>query len=1187
MRLSDTIRPAEGFQTSVNIELDLGNMVRVAALVPTAQVRKQVEGLLRDVISPSTHRAKLLVGAYGRGKSHLVLAALTAMWDKGTDALNGLKESYRKVGSPFCDVFDLFVEQGARLFPIIVSGGSSDLRRSLLKGIKTSLRRFDLEDLMPTTNYAAAAAAVKRWADEYPETLNKFEHLVGMKASEFEARMAGFDTDVYTSFLAAYPKLTSGGEFDPVDGSDIFDVVDCVLAGLEKRGIAGAYIVYDEFGKYLEANIGHAGMEDVRLLQDLAERCNRSGQTRQLHLLLICHKSISNYIESGLPKDRADGWRGVSGRFLEIELPGDDDQAYELMAAAVVKDEAAVDAWLSEGDRAVLRNKAVDDAIRNGLASSETRDVLASGCFPLHPVTAFLLPRISSRVAQNERTLFTFLCADEDRALLRILDACPGLVSPDVVYDYFEQLLRKEYHGTAAHRAYELVKQAIEKGEPNELEERLIKTLGLIEASGQQSVVPPKPDTLLGIYATCGWSQDEVAAALERLTRGDGPLYLRRSDGLLRLKEFTGIDVGAEASDKAAAIAAKTPLESILNGRMAGRALYPSKYNEDHEMVRYFDFEFTSVRALSEKTGLPARTGDGAFIAIVPSSPDEIALAIDAAEAYTATDHLCMVAVPVRWSDVTDAAYMYAAAVQLRGAADSEALADEYDLILEDCRESVDSYIGQYLHPEFGGARYFANGEELGGISRRSQLSHQLSRLCEEAFPYAPRITSEALNRNELTGAALHSRAKLIRALLRPTLEPNLGFFGNSQELTMARNALYNTSIIADIEHPDVTLEPGDENVKRVLQTIVEFLTNASGEPLSNLYDMLCSDRLGIGMKRGPVAVFLAVVLRQIGDSVAIKHGDAEREATVELIDDISANPAAYTVTAFDWDSDIASYVTGILDVFGATDIKTRTRAVDALRTWYVSLPQVTRNAIDVPGRTDDGEKQRRHRDLMACLRKAEVDINEMLFWQIPSALGVDRPGPEAVTALRDAKDYAEQTVADVLAWIVGTTKRALDPMAPAEASLGSVAAEWVESLAKSTLQHAFTGRAAALLKTMADAGHNDAATAMALAKAMSSLRPGDWSSRTFEDYVRNLESAITEVVDYQDPGLLSDSGTVSISFSSGEGAEVVRSFSEVECSPRARLLRNDILACLDEVGRSLSPEERRQVVFEVLKGLC
>ena len=38
-------------------------------------------------------------------------------------------------------------------------------------------------------------------------------------------------------------------------------------------------------------------------------------------------------------------------------------------------------------------------------------------CYPLHPVSTFILPRLSERVAQNERTLFTFISATGESTL--------------------------------------------------------------------------------------------------------------------------------------------------------------------------------------------------------------------------------------------------------------------------------------------------------------------------------------------------------------------------------------------------------------------------------------------------------------------------------------------------------------------------------------------------------------------------------------------------------------------------------------------------------------------------------------------------------------------------------------------------------------------------------------------------
>ncbi len=83
------------------------------------------------------------------------------------------------------------------------------------------------------------------------------------------------------------------------------ELYENVATEIQRKGYTGIYVVYDEFSKYLEANITQASVSDTKMLQDFAEKCNRSG-SQQLHLMLISHKEIGNYIDR-LPKQKVDG----------------------------------------------------------------------------------------------------------------------------------------------------------------------------------------------------------------------------------------------------------------------------------------------------------------------------------------------------------------------------------------------------------------------------------------------------------------------------------------------------------------------------------------------------------------------------------------------------------------------------------------------------------------------------------------------------------------------------------------------------------------------------------------------------------------------------------------------------------------------------------------------------------------
>lgn len=52
--------------------------------------------------------------------------------------------------------------------------------------------------------------------------------------------------------------------------------------------------------------------------------------------MLISHKEIANYIDK-LPKQKVDGWRGVSERFKHIHLNNNFSQTYEIISSVIQK----------------------------------------------------------------------------------------------------------------------------------------------------------------------------------------------------------------------------------------------------------------------------------------------------------------------------------------------------------------------------------------------------------------------------------------------------------------------------------------------------------------------------------------------------------------------------------------------------------------------------------------------------------------------------------------------------------------------------------------------------------------------------------------------------------------------------------------------------------------------------------
>ena len=1195
MNLRDMIVPNKDFQTSINIEYDFGSKEKIEGLIPTDSVCRYLEEIIRDVIVASNQRAKLLVGAYGKGKSHVVLAALTAMWVKDVSSFSKIIEAYKERGLGFAETFERFVGEGKRLLPVVVTGSTSDLRHSLLYALRNALRFADLDNLMPSTNFDGAISVLSRWKNDYPDTLHRFEELTGNSAASVVSRLRNMDTAVYELFVGAYPELTSGSTFDALNGAEVIDVYEQVLEGLGQHGIDGIYVVYDEFSKYLETSLDRATFEDTKLLQDFAEACNRSAIDRQLHLLLISHKSLSNYIDSNLPKEKVDGWLGVSGRFREIEMADDANQYYKLLSSAIVKNDGLWKQWLIE--RGGENKRKLDGIglryVGQGLFDDDVIDMITQGCFPLHPLTTYLLACMSEKIAQNERTLFTFICSDEENALCGALKAEDAFVAPDYVYAYFEPLLRKEFYASPLHRTYELARASMSKVDDTSLERRIIMTIAAIDIVAQYDRVAPTRQTLIDIYTDCGYESFEVNDALDNLVANDSVVYLRRSNAYLKLKETSGVHIDNEVSDRAAKLRNTTTYTDLLNKMMRDNALYPSRYNEDRAIVRYFDCGFASQASIRNwKWGeriLTGTSGDGEVVAICAETPDELESMRVIAKDSLSAKPMTVIVYPRRYVDVADAVFRLEAARQLKAEAGADVvLAEEYEIVVEDYEEIIDDFVASYFRPELGRSIYYIGASQEKGVTRKRRLSEALSGLCFDSYSDTPRITSEALNKNELTGAAFSSRTKILKALCAKNLERNLGFVGNGQETSMARSAFARTGILDlenAIELPAAERKPG---INTVLDAIHHFVEHAHETSFKALYDELKGPDLKVGLREGPIPLYLAYVMRGYRDEIRITRDGDERPFNEAVLDDISKHPDMYALTRLQWTPEMGEYLRDLARLFECNaSMASRNDVADAMRQWYVSLPQVTRNSRFDHTVEEKAPIPKSRTAFFKSIRQMESDSNTLLFEELPRVFRAAVGTSELVAAIAAEKEASDSYLVGTIDRLAAELIAMFESDAHADATLGSVLRDWVDEN-PATLTHVFSGVNNQVLNALRAANGDDRVTVNRLAKAATSLRIDDWNDARFDDFLRIMRGMKAEVEGIGNQDDANAGGhTISLVFVGDDGATRQKTFEAVECSGRSRLLKNSILACLSEMGGALRPEEKRQIVFEVLEGLC
>ena len=587
--MRDMISVAPGFQNSVNIGYDLGSDDKLKIFIPTKSALSLLEDILLSVNPTSTDRARVLIGAYGKGKSHIVLTILSMLMKKDLALFEKLMPKIQE-NERLNQLVQNYYESENKILPVVISGSNTSLTQAFLLSLQRTLSEYDLLSSMPETNYKAAIEVIRRWEKEFPGVYTQFVDEIDTPISVFMERLENYDVIAYESFERIYPSLTAGSVFNPFLGFDVVDLYESVAKSLKERGYTGIYVIYDEFSKFLEANIVDASVSDTKMLQDFAEKCCRSGEL-QLHLMLISHKEISNYIDK-LPKEKTDGWRGVSERFKHLHMNNNFTQTYEIISSVIQHNEPL---WDSFCDAHRLDFKVLFTRYKKHQIFTDEQgefDTAIKGCFPLHPVSTFILPRLSERVAQNERTLFTFLSAEGTATLSAFLDTYQNdfqLVTPDLIYDYFEPLFKKEVYSGEIHKNFVLTSTILNQLPEDSLGSKIIKTLSLIYILEQFERLNPTKEQIIGIYSG-SYDVTEIEQAITDLIEKEYVIYLKRSNDYLRLKQTSGVDVRQKIHDLVESQSGKVEAKDILNASNFDNYMYPSRYNDEHEMTRYFSF---------------------------------------------------------------------------------------------------------------------------------------------------------------------------------------------------------------------------------------------------------------------------------------------------------------------------------------------------------------------------------------------------------------------------------------------------------------------------------------------------------------------------------------------------------------------------------------------------------------------
>ena len=219
----------------------------------------------------------------------------------------------------------------------------------------------------------------------------------------------------------------------------------------------------------------------------------------------------------------------------------------------------------------------------------------------------------------------------------------------------------------------------------------------------------------------------------------------------------------------------------------------------------------------------------------------------------------------------------------------------------------------------------------------------------------------------------------------------------------------------------------------------------------------------------------------------------------------------------------------------------------------------------------------------------------ELLFSKLPEAFGyAESSNPGIAENVILAKQFYDHLIEELKAYLVSEIKeRFVLPQTAdniQQVSLASIITDWCESLDSKVFEQLFPDGTNKCLDLFKNITNDEDAFITRLAKLATDLRIEDWDSAAIDRFFTNIDKykkTASEFVSEDVPEHVQGTSSYQISYVDSNGVTVTKRFDKVEVSGRSKLLYNQIMAALDAMGHSISEQEKRQILMEVLKKLC
>lgn len=1161
MKYSDIVGVNENFQYSVNLQFDINNIDKIKEYIPTKDGCELLKKYIESIVN-GKNRATTLVGPYGKGKSHLLLVLITLLNDYEENDIKYIDEfivKIRNIDEELYDTLKNIRERKLRLMPVIINSNYGDLNQAFLLALSEALEREKLSDVIVNTYFDVAIKVIEKWEEKYQVAVEDFKKCLkeyNCSLKDLKKGLKNYSEEYYEIFKNVYSCILHGQEFNPLVNSDIIKTYKDMTHEITKYSYTGIFIVFDEFSKFLEYVENSHMMKDLKLLQDFAELANRTGSNEQIHLSCITHKTINQYAHN-LDEDKANAFKTVEGRFKELYFNRSIEQNYEIVSYALQKKEDFDKYYKQEYSKNIsVYNDIKKIKIFENIENIE--EVLYKGCFPLNPITVFALIQLSEKIAQNERTLFTFLTDDDSNSLKSFIKQNgDGLFNINNVYDYFKPLFKKDIDSSIKDvwmKSENALSKVKEKNEIN-----IIKSLSIIYMIGEIETLIPDDVT---IRLSLDLTNEEYMLAINSLIEKSIIKRKKITDEL----EFSTIynrelskEVKRLVENQFYDINIKDTLNEVINKSYC----LPRRYNEEYKITRFFKNVYLSEKELLSFSDfgliLENEYCDGIIINLIRESRN----IQEIREHFSKIDNNKVVlSIPktIFSKNLINILKEYKAInYMIKENSGNDEIGTELNLMLKETVEAIEEQVTLYFDKENIQEYIYRNNIER----KVKNVSSYLSDICANIYNKTPIINNEMINKKDLTAPIKKARDIVIDTILL-----------NDQSLIKSKTSAEATIYKAIVE------KKNSDSIKDVIEVINKFIEQSENTKISfsKLYSILTAEPYSI--RKGIIPILIAMSLYNFSDIIVIYFMNKEIDLDSSNLIKINDNPEKYYIHTEKGTTDKIKYLSNLMYLYGVPNLDTQRinlkKLVDTMRRWILSLPRIIR---EYTYSGDFPEIKEAYITIKDELLRPDINNNEFIYTRLFEILNTNNY-ENVIAEISAMKDYFDKFIENYYRTLIRETKNVFD--SKFKGSITSLLKEWYSNNELENSKRIYDIKARNFIEYIKNlTTHDENDVVEKISKIMTGYYIEDWQPSDIETYMNSIKEVIQEVKNGNDKSSKESNRILLI-----DGNEKIEKYltSNDNISVIGNTMKNNIEEIISEYGNSLSEEEKISVLVDIIK---